>query len=81
MMASLEVSALGTREVQLSVLLALEEVTRHQRTLRDVLDRLERRKNREEVSHLLESDVEEEEEEGEGEGQEGEQKIFLSQHR
>ena len=53
LMAGLEVSELSSKEVHLSVLLALEEVTRHQRTLRGILDRLERRKNREEVRQLL----------------------------
>ena len=53
LLAGLEVSQLASKEVHLSVLLALEEVSRHQRTLRGVLDRLERRQNREEVNNLL----------------------------
>ena len=53
LLAGLEVSQLASKEVHLSVLLALEEVSRHQRTLRGVLDRLERRQNREEVNSLL----------------------------
>ena len=48
LLARLEVSDLASKEVHLSVLLALEEVTSHQRTLRGILDRLERRQNREE---------------------------------
>ena len=54
LLAGLEVTELASKEVHLSVLLALEEVNRHQRTLRGVLDRLERRQNREEVNNLLE---------------------------
>ena len=49
----LEVSKLASKEVHVSVILALEEVTRHQRTLRGVLDRLERRQNREERLKIL----------------------------
>ena len=72
LMAGLEVSELSSKEVHLSVLLALEEVTRHQRTLRGILDRLERRKNREEVRQLLymgDTDQEDMEEEIGTEGQ------------
>ena len=72
LLARLEVSDLASKEVHLSVLLALEEVTAHQRTLRGILDRLERRQNREEVGRLLDmldSDQEEMEEEQETEGQ------------
>ena len=63
LMSRLDVSQLGSREVEISVVTALQEVTRHQRTLRDVLARLQRRQNREEVSQLL--DTEQEMEEGE----------------
>ena len=63
LMSRLDVSQLGSREVEISVVTALQEVTRHQRTLRDVLARLQRRQNREEVSQLL--DTEQEIEEGE----------------
>ena len=72
LLARLEVSDLASKEVHISVLLALEEVTSHQRTLRGILDRLERRQNREEVSHLLDmldSDQEELEEDLGPEGQ------------
>ena len=72
LMAGLEVSELSSKEVHLSVLLALEEVTRHQQTLRGILDRLERRQNREEVRQLLDmmdTDQEDLEEELEAEGQ------------
>ena len=69
LMAGLEVSELSSKEVHLSVLLALEEVTRHQRTLRGILDRLERRKNREEVRQLLDMMDTDQEEELETEGQ------------
>ena len=72
LMAGLDVSELSSKEVHLSVLLALEEVTRHQRTLRGILDRLERRKNREEVRQLLDmgdTDQEDMEEELGTEGQ------------
>ena len=70
LLAGLEVTELASKEVHLSVLLALEEVSRHQRTLRGVLDRLERRQNREEVNNLLdmldtdEEDLQEVEPEG-----------------
>ena len=72
LLARLEVSDLASKEVHLSVLLALEEVTGHQRTLRGILDRLERRQNREEVSRLLDmldSDQEDLDEELGPEGQ------------
>ena len=72
LMAGLEVSELSSKEVHLSVLLALEEVTRHQQTLRGILDRLERRQNREEVRQLLDmmdTDEEDLEEELEAEGE------------
>ena len=72
LLAGLEVSELASKEVHLSVLLALEEVTRHQQTLRGILDRLERRQNREEVRQLLDmmdTDQEDLEEELEAEGQ------------
>ena len=72
LLAGLEVSELASKEVHLSVLLALEEVTRHQRTLRAILDRLERRQNREEVSQLLDmadTDEEDLEENLEAEGE------------
>ena len=71
LLAGLEVSELASKEVHLSVLLALEEVTRHQRTLRGVLDRLERRQNREEVNLLLDMFDTDEEELQEEVGQEG----------
>ena len=62
LMAGLDVTELSSKEVHLSVLLALEEVSRHQRTLRGILDRLERRQNREEVRQLLDMmDTDEEE--------------------
>ena len=72
LMAGLDVTELSSKEVHLSVLLALEEVTRHQRTLRAILDRLERRQNREEVRQLLDmmdTDQEDLEEELGDEGQ------------
>lgn len=61
LMSRLDVSQLGSREVEISVVTALQEVTRHQRTLRDVLARLQRRQNREEVSQLLHTEQEMEE--------------------
>ena len=82
LLAGLEVSELASKEVHLSVLLALEEVTRHQRTLRGVLDRLERRQNREEVNLLLDMFDTDEEELQEEVGQEGQMlKIKLLEFR
>ena len=72
LMAGLDVTELSSKEVHLSVLLALEEVSRHQRTLRGILDRLERRQNREEVRQLLDMMDTDEEELQEELGHEGE---------
>lgn len=55
-MSSLESGHLSSQEFQLSVLTALEEVTRQQLLLRARLDKIVRKENREEVRHLLESE-------------------------
>ena len=61
LMSGLEVRDLDNSKVEDSVLQALEEVGRHQRRLMDVLERLERRKNRKDVLRLLENDQDQQE--------------------